>query len=64
MWAAEDVPPGTRYGPFLGKWTAEPADQRFAWEVSYFAGRRAANLSHGRRSPPSVGKRGTLTKKE
>ena len=33
-WAVEDIPSGTRYGPFLGKWVQEPANHKFAWEVS------------------------------
>lgn len=33
--AKKDIPKGTRYGPFLGKWLGEPIDPRFAWEVSY-----------------------------
>uniref|UniRef100_A0A0K2VES7 Transcription factor hamletlike [Bombus terrestris] n=1 Tax=Lepeophtheirus salmonis TaxID=72036 RepID=A0A0K2VES7_LEPSM len=33
IWAAERIPLGTRYGPFLGKWALEPGDHRFAWEV-------------------------------
>ena len=37
------LPPGTRFGPFLGKWVLEPENDEFAWEVriawisSYFA---------------------------
>ena len=34
VWALEEVSAGVRYGPFMGKWTPEPADPRFAWEVS------------------------------
>ncbi len=33
VWAVEEIPAATRYGPFLGKWTLEPADKAFAWEV-------------------------------
>lgn len=28
------IPRGARFGPFEGKWTNEPVDQRYAWEVS------------------------------
>ena len=27
------LPPGTRFGPFLGKWVLEPENDEFAWEV-------------------------------
>lgn len=30
------IPRGARFGPFEGKWTNEPVDQRYAWEVSNF----------------------------
>ena len=35
VWATETIPQGTRFGPFMGKWTMEPTHQKFAWEVSY-----------------------------
>lgn len=35
VWGRKEIPKGTRYGPFLGKWLGEPIDPRFAWEVSY-----------------------------
>ena len=25
---------GTKFGPFVGKFSTEPIDRRFAWEVS------------------------------
>ena len=34
VYARTQILRGTRYGPFLGKWTNEPIDKRFAWEVS------------------------------
>ena len=34
VWATETIPQGTRFGPFMGKWTMEPTHQKFAWEVS------------------------------
>jgi hypothetical protein len=34
VWTRQRVTRGTRYGPFLGKWTPEPIDPRYAWEVS------------------------------
>ncbi len=50
VWAVEEIPPGVRYGPFMGKWTPEPADPRFAWEVSEVGvggrGGKPPNLSH------------------
>ena len=33
-WATEKIPAGVKYGPFLGKWTLEPVNPNFAWEVS------------------------------
>ena len=33
VWAVESIPQGTRFGPFLGKWTMEPVNHKFAWEV-------------------------------
>ncbi|XP_073993434.1 hamlet isoform X2 [Rhodnius prolixus] len=33
VWTKESISPGTKYGPFTGKWVAKPLDQRFAWEV-------------------------------
>ena len=37
VWAAESIPSGTRFGPFLGKWALEPINLRYAWEVSEFS---------------------------
>ena len=34
VWAVETIPQGTRFGPFMGKWTMEPSNPKFAWEVS------------------------------
>ena len=34
VWAAEKIPAGARYGPFLGKWALEATNPEFAWEVS------------------------------
>ena len=34
VWAVETIPHGTRFGPFMGKWTMEPSNPKFAWEVS------------------------------
>ncbi|KAK6628258.1 hypothetical protein RUM43_002070 [Polyplax serrata] len=34
IWAREKIPKGTKYGPFLGKWTTDPIDPRFAWEAA------------------------------
>ena len=34
VWAVETIPQGTRFGPFMGKWTMEPSNHKFAWEVS------------------------------
>ena len=36
VWAVETIPHGTRFGPFMGKWTMEPSNPKFAWEVSTF----------------------------
>ena len=36
VWAVETIPQGTRFGPFMGKWTMEPSNPKFAWEVSFF----------------------------
>lgn len=38
VWTKESISPGTKYGPFTGKWVAKPLDQRFAWEVSTIFG--------------------------
>lgn len=27
---------GTKFGPFVGKFSTEPIDRRFAWEVSWY----------------------------
>ena len=42
VWTKANIPAGTRFGPFLGKWVLEPENEEFAWEVritilSYFA---------------------------
>lgn len=34
VWAKQSIARGTRYGPFLGKWTANAKDPNMAWEVS------------------------------
>ena len=39
VWTRAPVPQGTRFGPFLGKWVLEPANESFAWEV------RALNIN-------------------
>ncbi|XP_044595350.1 histone-lysine N-methyltransferase MECOM-like isoform X3 [Cotesia glomerata] len=31
--ARKEIPRGTRFGPFLGKWASEPHNPRYAWEV-------------------------------
>ena len=33
-YAKESIPVGTKYGPFLGKWSLKPVNESFAWEVS------------------------------
>ncbi|XP_071526802.1 transcription factor hamlet-like isoform X2 [Panulirus ornatus] len=33
VWAKQPISRGTRYGPFLGKWTANAKDPTLAWEV-------------------------------
>lgn len=33
VWAKQPIVRGTRYGPFLGKWTANAKDPGLAWEV-------------------------------
>ena len=33
VWARVSIPAGVRFGPFLGKWVLEPANEDFAWEV-------------------------------
>ncbi|XP_063626052.1 histone-lysine N-methyltransferase PRDM16-like isoform X2 [Cydia splendana] len=35
VFARVNIPSGTKYGPFIGKWTteSEPLDTRYAWEV-------------------------------
>ncbi|KAH0564164.1 hypothetical protein KQX54_009880 [Cotesia glomerata] len=30
--ARKEIPRGTRFGPFLGKWASEPHNPRYAWE--------------------------------
>ncbi|KAK3848884.1 hypothetical protein Pcinc_044343 [Petrolisthes cinctipes] len=32
VWTKQTITRGTRYGPFLGKWTANAKDPSFAWE--------------------------------
>lgn len=34
VFAKEKVARGTKYGPFIAKFTDKPLDRRFAWEVS------------------------------
>lgn len=34
VWTRQHISRGTRYGPFVSKWTSEPIDPRYAWEVS------------------------------
>lgn len=36
VWVQETVLRGKRFGPFIGKWTTDPIDPRYAWEVSHF----------------------------
>lgn len=36
VWSRKELPKGTRYGPFLGKWLGEQIDPRYSWEVSDF----------------------------
>ena len=33
VWANEKIPAGTRFGPFMGKWTMEATNPKYAWEV-------------------------------
>ncbi|XP_041982106.1 histone-lysine N-methyltransferase PRDM16-like isoform X2 [Aricia agestis] len=33
IFARVNIPSGTKYGPFNGKWETQPLDRRFAWEV-------------------------------
>ena len=33
VWTKSNIPSGTRFGPFLGKWVLEPENDEFAWEV-------------------------------
>ena len=35
VWAVEHIPQGTRFGPYMGKWTLEPSNPKYAWEVGY-----------------------------
>lgn len=35
VYAKCNIPKGTKYGPFQGKWAGLPQDPRFAWEVSH-----------------------------
>jgi hypothetical protein len=34
VFAKSKINKGTRYGPFIAKFTDKPLDRRFAWEVS------------------------------
>lgn len=34
IFARANIPVGTKYGPFNGKWETQPLDRRYAWEVS------------------------------
>lgn len=34
VFARVNIPSGTKYGPFIGKWETQPLDTRYAWEVS------------------------------
>lgn len=34
VFAKEKINKGTKYGPFIAKFTDKPLDRRFAWEVS------------------------------
>lgn len=36
VWSKQNISRGTRYGPFLGKWTANAKDPSLAWEVSTY----------------------------
>lgn len=36
IFARSNIPCGTRYGPFNGKWETQPLERRYAWEVSFF----------------------------
>lgn len=33
IYAKTNIPIGTKYGPFNGKWETQPLDRRYAWEV-------------------------------
>ncbi|XP_073962070.1 transcription factor hamlet-like isoform X3 [Choristoneura fumiferana] len=33
VFARVNIPSGTKYGPFIGKWETQPLDTRYAWEV-------------------------------
>ncbi|XP_068617660.1 transcription factor hamlet-like isoform X2 [Battus philenor] len=33
IYARTNIPIGTKYGPFNGKWETQPLDRRYAWEV-------------------------------
>ncbi|CAH0725700.1 unnamed protein product, partial [Brenthis ino] len=33
IFARANIPVGTKYGPFNGKWETQPLDRRYAWEV-------------------------------
>ncbi len=43
VWAVDTIPAGSKFGPFLGKWSLEPINPNQAWEVSeicpFFASR-------------------------
>jgi len=33
VWATDNISSGTKFGPFLGKWSLEPINPNQAWEV-------------------------------
>lgn len=35
VFSKEKVVKGTKFGPFIAKFTDKPLDRRFAWEVSF-----------------------------
>lgn len=38
VWATEPIAEGAKFGPFLGRWTAEPMNPHYAWEVGQKTG--------------------------
>lgn len=36
VFSRANIPCGTKYGPFNGKWVGQPLDRRYAWAVSVF----------------------------